>query len=270
MELIERDITANGIKLHIYHTTTGRPPLVFAHGITDNGLCFTPIAEKLAGDFEILLYDARGHGKSDAGAGSSSILDRAKDLAGLVDALHLHKPNLLGHSMGALTVALCAGLYPDLPGRIILEDPPTFEMMADRSRGSLEGRKAWRDMAAANKGKTIPELVEMNRRESPAWSEAEREPWALSKQQFSLAVFDETYLDLGTAKQIIAKITCPVLILTADSERGGLYPPQAADELADRLPGGRHVHIPGAGHNIRREQPTVYLQAVRDFLQGTS
>jgi proline iminopeptidase len=45
-----------------------------------------------------------------------------------------------------------------------------------------------------------------------------------------------------------------------------MYPPAAAQELVASLPSARHVHIPGAGHNIRREQPEAFLRAVRDFL----
>ena len=64
MHLIEQDVIANGVRLHVYRSGTDKPPLVFAHGITDSGLCFVPIAEQLAEDFEIVLYDSRGHGRS--------------------------------------------------------------------------------------------------------------------------------------------------------------------------------------------------------------
>jgi len=266
MELIEQDVFANGIKLHIYRTGTNKPALVFAHGITDNGLCFLPIADKLADAFEIVLYDARGHGKSEAPETKTTLIDRANDLAGLVQALGLQKPNLLGHSLGALTVALCAGSYPDLPGRIILEDPPPLEILDPKRIPAPRTENPWRAVAAANKLKSIQELVELNRRESPTWPEAEREPWALSKQQVSLTIFDDSFIDAELGNQIIARIACPMLIVTADLDRGALYPPQAADKLAASLPAGRHVNLPGAGHNIRREQPVAYVAAVRSFL----
>lgn len=269
MELFEQDIFANGIKLHIYRTTTGRPPLVFAHGITDNGLCFSPIAEQLADDFEIILYDSRGHGRSEAVEANSTIIDRAKDLAGLVNALELHRPGLLGHSMGALTVAIFAGLFPDVPGRIILEDPPPFDLLVSNSGDTPDTHKPWKELAAANKRKSIQELVEMSRLESPTWPEAERQPWAQAKQQLSLSIFDETYIDANLGKQIVSQIICPLLILTADVDKRALYPPQAAEKLVASLPLARHVNIPGAGHNIRREQPAAFLKAVRSFLSSS-
>jgi N-formylmaleamate deformylase len=269
VKLFEEDCSVNGIRLHVYRTGAARPSLVFAYGISDNGLCFLPIAEQLAADFEIVLYDSRGHGKSEAPETKASTIDRAHDLAGLVDALDLHKPSLLGHSMGAVTVALFAGLYPYLPRRIVLEDPPPFEMLASITEDSLSARQQWRSVSAENKEKSIQQLIEMSRRESPTWPEAERQAWAQSKQQFSLTVFDEGYVDASLGNQIVSQIICPALIVTADLDKGALYPPAAAEELAARLPTVKHAHIPGAGHNIRREQPAAFLKAVREFF-GTS
>lgn len=266
MNITEQDITANGITLHVYQTQTGKPPIVFVHGVSDNGLCYLPIARQMANEYDIILYDSRGHGKSEAPETPATIVDRANDLAGLVQALGLNKPVLIGHSMGAVTVALFAGLYPDVPGLLVLEDPPPFEMLAANDAQDTENRSRWRAHSAANKQKTLHELIEINRQESPNWPEAEREPWAQSKQQFSMTVFDESYLSAQEGNQIVSQITCPVLLLIADPGLGALMPEKIADEWLQRLPDARLVCIPGAGHNIRRDQPQAFLEAVRVFL----
>ena len=268
MELIEQDVLANNTRLHVYRSATGRQPLVFAHGITDNGLCFLPIAEQVAGGFEIILYDARGHGKSDPSRPNTTFLDRANDLKGLIDALGLKKPGLIGHSMGAVTVALCAGMYPSLPGCLILEDPPPFAMLAQPTEEAKNGRTMWREFAAVNKQKSIAELIQVCQKENPTWPESERYPWALAKQQVSLTIFEEAFLeDVGAAGKIVVQIACPTLLITADPQRGALLPAEDADKWIASLPDGQHVNIPGAGHNIRREQPERYLNAVNAFLQ---
>jgi pimeloyl-ACP methyl ester carboxylesterase len=267
MDLFEHDIVANGIRLHVYRTKTGRSPLVFVHGITDNGLCFLPIAEQLSDAFEIILFDSRNHGKSEAPAGRTTLLDRARDLMGLVNVLHLEKPGLIGHSLGAVTVGLLAGSYPDLPGCIVLEDPPPFELFTARQEQDSSGRPKWLQMAEANKQKSLDELMDLCRRDNPAWPEAEWLPWAQSKQQVDLAAFDEERIDPKDGNQLFRRITCPTLLLTADAERGALYPEQAADAFVAALPVGRHVHIPKAGHSIRREQPAAFLRTVDAFLK---
>lgn len=268
MELKENDIIANGIRLHYYRTNAHKPPLVFAHGMSDNGLCFRPIAEQFSDEYEIVLYDSRNHGKSEAPA-ASSLLDRANDLAGLIAGLELANPKVIGHSLGAVTVALLAGLYPGVPACAVLEDPVPFEVLAAEDEQAQSFDNAWRAKAAADKQKSIDELVAMNRRESPVWPEAERRPWALAKQQFNLKAFDEENLDAPQGNAIVSQITCPVLILTGSPKKGSLYPPAAADTLAASMPNVTHVNIPGAGHNIRREQPAAYLKALRDFLSST-
>ena len=176
MQLFEQDVAANGLRLHVYRTGTDKPPLVFAHGITDNGLCFLPIAEQLAEDFEIVLYDARGHGRSDPSPPGTTPLDRARDLGGLVEALALHKPGLLGHSMGGATVALFAGLSPHVPGYIILEDPQPFETLASAGDQAPEMRALWRERTAADKRKSIDELVQISRLRDPTWPEVRAAP----------------------------------------------------------------------------------------------
>jgi pimeloyl-ACP methyl ester carboxylesterase len=271
MELIEQDVVANGVRLHVYRTGTDKPSLVFAHGITDNGLCFLPVAERLAEGLEIILYDARGHGSSGPVAAGTTPLDRAQDLGGLIEALDLEKPGLLGHSMGGATVALFAGLSPQVPGYVILEDPQPFESLARPRDEAPEGLARWRELVAQDKERSVEELIELSRLRHPTWPEAERLPWAQAKRQVDLTVFEEGSMDdVESVRRIVSQIVCPTLLITADPGRGSLFPPAEAEDLVAGLPRARHVSILGAGHNIRREQPGLYLQAVRDFVKEHS
>ena len=263
MNLIESDVIANGIRLHVYRTESDLPPLLFAHGMSDNGLCYWPIAQHFADQYEIIMYDSCNHGRSEAPARATSLLDRAHDLAGLIEALDLQKPIVVGHSMGAVTAMIFAGLYPEVPGRIVLEDPPLFEMMENRDPSFEE----WRAGAALNRKRPLEELIEMSRQEGPHWDEAERVPWAESKQQFHLNTFDEIPVPAIEANQICAGITCPTLLITGDLEKGALYPPASAKQFVSQMPNGRHVHIAGAGHSIRRDRPVEFITAVHDFLE---
>ena len=49
------DITVHGVKLHYYRTVGNKPPLVLVHGITDDGLCRTPVAEVLSNAFDVIM-----------------------------------------------------------------------------------------------------------------------------------------------------------------------------------------------------------------------
>lgn len=111
-----------------HYTRTGGPgpPFVLAHGLTDDGLCWTPVAEALAGDYDVVMVDARGHGRSDAPAHGYDPTTEAADLAGAIAALDLRRPTILGHSLGAVTALVLAGAFPDVPAAILLEDPPAL------------------------------------------------------------------------------------------------------------------------------------------------
>jgi pimeloyl-ACP methyl ester carboxylesterase len=71
-------------------------------------------------------------------------------------------------------------------------------------------------------------------------------------------------------RDTVRRITAPVLLITADTERGAIVTPAAAEEVATLWRTGKVVHIPGAGHNIRREQYEPYRAAVTQFLKETA
>ena len=245
---------------------------MFAHGITDNGLCFVPIAEQLAEDFEIVLYDSRGHGRSDPSSRDTTLLERARDLGGLVEALELNKPGLLGHSLGAdHGGSLCRPVPRSVPGRIVLEDPPPFDTLvrvgdpetANGGPAGGSGPLPTSNGVSTNSSRSVGER-------DPSWPEAERLPWARAKQQFSLTVFDEERLDdVESVERIVSQIVCPTLLITADPKLGSLFPlAAAARSWSAGLPRARHVNIPGAGHNIRREQPASVSRSSARFSES--
>src|SRR5262249_49329948 len=135
------DVEANGIRLHYTRTGGARPPLVLAHGVTDDGLCWTPVAEALAPDYDVIMVDARGHGRSDALETGYDPATQAADLACVIAALGLHKPAVLGHSMGAATTLVLAGMYSNLPGAILLEDPPGWWVAAPEPASAEQAGK---------------------------------------------------------------------------------------------------------------------------------
>ena len=116
--------TAAGVKLHIQRSGGAKPPVVLCHGFSDDGNCWPLVARELTKTHDVILADARGHGLSDAPRKGYGPEEMAGDMAEIITQLNLDKPAVLGHSMGAITAMALAGLYPELPGRVLLEDPP--------------------------------------------------------------------------------------------------------------------------------------------------
>ena len=267
--LTSADVMAYGTKLHYYRTGGQKPPLVLVHGITDDGLCWTPVAEVLSTNFDVIMVDMRGHGKSEAPKDGYTLKNVATELAHLLQALGLSKPILLGHSMGAIASLVLAGLFPDLPRAILLEDPPAFWCFAEAGPKTIESRNYLSEWIYGLKRKTKDDLLAEGRANNVGWSEAELEPWANAKHRFSLAVtaliHPEDIISIDFP-QLLRRITCPALFISADSERGAASSESDIVKLKGWLPQLHVAHIAEAGHNIRREQFARYMEVVQRFL----
>lgn len=266
----EADVETNGIRLHITRTGGDKPALVLAHGITDDGLCWTPIAQALAADYDVIMVDARGHGRSEAPAHGFDPRTQADDLYGLISAMRLDRPIVMGHSMGAMTTLLLAGMYPGAARAIVLEDPPGWWITSPDGARSAADQASMRAWMTSVKQKSREQLVAEQRAATPGWSDAEIEPWADSKLRFSLNILDIFNPQPGPPidwTAIVSAIRCPALLITADVARGAALNDEAATALQALVPHLEIVHIEGAGHNIRRDQYDRFMTIVRDFLE---
>jgi N-formylmaleamate deformylase len=263
-------INTNGIRLHYTRTGGEKPPLVLAHGVTDDGLCWSPLAAVLAPDYDVIMVDARGHGLSDAPLDGYGPIEQADDLAGLIAALDLKSPIILGHSMGAMTTLLLAARHPQQPRAIALEDPPPWWATTFERPFALDWQAHMRAWITPLQQQPRQALIDAERVVEPHWSEVEVETWVDSKLRFSLNFFNSLSApDLDWAA-ILPQVNCPALLITGDVEVGALVPPQAALALKEQVPQLQIAHIAGAGHSIRRDQFERYMQVVRPFLAEVS
>jgi len=269
LNLISGDVVADGTKLHYYRSGGEKPPLVCVHGITDDGLCWAPVAEALCGEFDVILVDMRGHGRSEAPEDGYTLEKMARELAGLIQALGLEKPVILGHSMGAIATLTLAGLFPELPSAILLEDPPAFWRSQEDDFGRAQNRNSLEDWIYSNKRKTWDDLLAELRTNNPTWSEAEVKPWIDSKHLFSLkiaALVNPADLVSINFPSLVRRISCPALFISADPKCGAASGEDDIARLKVGLPQLQVVQIPGAGHSIRRDQFDRYMAVVRQAL----
>ncbi len=254
----ESELLVNGALIHYYRAGgSGKPPLVLAHGFSDNGLCWHQAAVELEGEFDVIMPDARGHGLS-ARVQRGEKLDMPADLAEVICALGLERPVVGGHSMGAAVAAQLASRFPSLVRAVILEDPPWFlpapAEIAPRVIGEDSPMKTWIQSLAEQ---PLEQVMAQCRVEHPAWPEIVVQTWCLGKKWNLMDNWQET----------ARSIACPALLITADPEKGGIITPEAARRVAEVNPNFRVAHIPGVGHHVRFENHALYMDAVRAFLR---
>src|SRR5512135_2152018 len=74
--------------------------VVFLHGLMGSGVNWRKIAQSLEADYQVLIFDQRGHGRSFQPSSGYAPEDYANDLALILEELRWEKILLVGHSMG--------------------------------------------------------------------------------------------------------------------------------------------------------------------------
>jgi N-formylmaleamate deformylase len=263
-------ITANGIQIHYERTGGDKPPVVLLHGITDSGQCWPRLVAALKDQYDLIGLDARAHGLSDAPPSGYTYENMATDVAGVIAGLELVKPAAIGHSMGAMTAGVLGALFPDIPARMVLEDPPWREKPRSQPEREADAKER-RDLIIARHSMTMDEMIAESYTHQPTsklWDKSEFAPWSEAKKHVNEAIVQLTLNAPPLWRNFVPRITCPTLLITSDPAKGGIVTPAVAAQVAALNPKISIVTIPEAGHNIRREAFDHYLAAVRTFLAG--
>ena len=269
-------VDSNGLRIHYYRTGGEKPQVLFNHGAGDDGLCWTRVVKELENRYDVIMIDARGHGKSDSGKGDYSTAQRVADLAGLIQALGLDRPVVGGHSMGADTAMNLAAAFPDKTRGVFLEDPPIFlpgEKLSD-GKQELKAEDIGKMMAQFMRMfKMVPRFVgvRLAKRSNPAYPDDEIMPWVDSKKRVS-SDFLKAMVSLRMAGAdpfgIFARITVPVVLFIGDKAKMSIVSPAAAQRAASVNDRVQVVHLEGASHDIRRTRYDGYMPALKDFLKS--
>ena len=134
---------ANGIHLSYVERGNPRGPVVLLiHGYTDNARDWVPLIPFLSPRYRLIALDIRGHGASDKPECCYSRLDFAFDVRLLMDALHVRRADVVGHSLGSIIAQTLAEFWPERVRKVVLiastggpragaaAKPPAFDFVA--------------------------------------------------------------------------------------------------------------------------------------------
>ena len=99
----------NGVNLY-YEIYGNGEPLVLLHGNGGNIKGMKYQIEYFSKQYKVIIMDCRGRGKSDLGKDTLTYMQITKDVASLLDYLHLDSVYIIGRSDGGI-IALLMGIY---------------------------------------------------------------------------------------------------------------------------------------------------------------
>lgn len=252
---------ANGIQIHYTRTGGNLPAILLLHGLTANGTCWTLLARELEKEYNVIMPDARGHGLSSAPASGYRYEDHASDVVGLIRALGLSSPILVGHSMGGMTAAVVAGRNPDLLRGLILADPSFLSPDVQRDVRDSDVADQHRQFLRMS----LHEIVADARRKHPDRSPELIELLAQARLQTRMSAFDVLTPPNPDYSQLVRSIEVPTLLVTAEH---GVVPSTVAVDLQGVNPKIQVETILKAGHGLHYDQPERFAAVVNSFLRS--
>ena len=228
---------------------------MLAHGSSDSARCWSRLAAALEDSFDIVAFDARSHGLSDAaGAGAPS---PGTDLVTVVEALGLAPTLAAGHSMGAGTVSEAIADRPDLFRAAVLEDPAWMS-----AAKVAEVMEMARQAAAA--AATMSSLEVSERFGSPPSDPVDHVNWEQAKRQHRPPGWNGALPSIFQTEwqDSVRRFHCPVLLVWGTH---GLVSAEITEAAHHLFPALEDVQL-DAGHCLRYEAFEPYVAAVGRFL----
>jgi pimeloyl-ACP methyl ester carboxylesterase len=260
--LLSADV--EGLRITYRRAGTG-PPLVLLHGAWMDSRAWWHQLASLSDEFSVIAWDAPGFGGSQDPPETFRLPDYAEVLAGLIRALGLGHPHVLGLSFGGGLALELYRRHPDLAATLLLAGayagwagslpPEVVEQRLERFLREIEDpedhiRGYIREFftASADPEDVATVLAMMGEVRRPGMEAITR--------GFAAA-------DL---RDVLPRIAIPTLLLWGDADVRS--PMSIAREFAARIPGAELAVLPGVGHLSNVDAPAGFDAAVRRFLRS--
>jgi len=246
-------LSRDGIDIY-YEVHGSGPPVLLTHGYSSTAEMWQGQVEALAKHHRLVLWDMRGHGRSDYPEDPSAYSEAATvaDMAALLDEVGAASAIVGGLSLGGYMSLAFYRAHPErVRALLIIDTGPGFK--------KDEAREAW--------NKRAHETGDRFEREGlTVLQSASRERSGVSHRDASgLARAARGMLTQRDARVIesLPDIKVPSLVVVGADDAPFLA---ASDYMAAKIPGAAKVVIPAAGHAVNIDQPQAFIDAVLPFL----
>jgi len=262
----------NGIRIH-YEVVGEGKPLVLAHGHGATLDVWQPQVDALATRYRIIVYDTRGHGRTDAPPDplAYSLDAYVEDQRALMDRLAITEAFVGGTSMGGMIALQYALTYPERVRALLLFDTcaSNRHFARSRSKGALARwlRRRWR--RASGGAFTVFHLAV---RAAPGVPPALARLAPAALRRYLTGLRAQTPVGRRGAWQAIlartdlegrlSEIRAPTLVVAGERDRlveGARY-------LGRHIPDARLVLMRAVGHGANHKNATAFNQVLLEFL----
>lgn len=230
--------------------------------------------DPLAVGRQLVFWDHRGHGRSDAlPDGPVSMAHFADDAVVLADRLGIDTFAVFGHSFGGWVVQELALRHPDRVSALVLAATTPGQLGSTESPADEQGAPPPAEVSAllGTPPATNDELREIYTQLAPHFLRgsdttdfiASLDPELLSADTM-VRVFEA--LDAWSTVDRLGDIRCPTLVLAGQHDVF-CSPPQLT-RIARRIPGAEHVVFENSGHFMWMEEPDRFFPLVGDWLDN--
>lgn len=270
------EIEANDVRLY-YEVHGSGEPLVLVHGSWGDAGNWRFVVPGLAESFRVLVYDRRGHSRSERPETPGSVVEDGDDLAALLRALDLAPAHVVTNSYGGDIALRLAARHPEVFRSLSCHEPPLFSLLEDDpasqfilGQGAASLESVGRRIAEGDAVGAAQQFVDEVAFGPGAWD-----------NQFTpelRAIFVQnapTFLDelqdphaLSIDPDLLAQLELPVR-LTQGSESPPVFP-AVIDRLMGLIPHATREQIPGAAHVPHLTVPRRYVEATTRALRRTT
>ena len=255
-------VQANGIQFNCkLDGKRGAPWVVFSNSLATNLSMWDEQVEALGDRFQMLRYDQRGHGATDAPSGAYAFDTLVKDAVALFDAFEIERAHFVGLSMGGMTAIALAEKYGDRLDKIIACDcgPASTPQSAQQ----------WDERIAMAKEKGMEAMVEptVTRWCPPDFLARHKDRADLLRQMIGTTPLNGFIGCAGALSNFdlrpdLNKVARPVFFIC-----GGKDPSLPGTKaLHAAVAGSTFLEIEGAGHISNVERPDIFTRALKEFL----
>jgi proline iminopeptidase len=271
----------DGTVLHYELVGRGEPVVLLSGGPGFSPEYLRPIAEKLGGRHQFVLFHQRGTGKSVIETYTAETLKLAAlvaDLDALRRELKLEKMTLAGHSFGGILAMMYAREHPGRIRALAMIDAggPTLAAVQKldanlKARFSEDDNAKIKEWSAPEKMKEDRRraVLEITKAKSGAYFADPKKAHLLTDpmtiESFHDGVFWSIVMQMMALdlREGLEKVKAPVLVL-----HGKQDPLETAEEVHATFPGSKLVLLENAGHFPWLEQEEAFYRALGEFLAG--